>query len=73
MHREIALNLGRAKIAKIGHKNGLSSKSVNSFDSGAIFLHRSGQDLSRDVVVVSVYAFLEKVVCRYRFGYEAQK
>ena len=57
MHREITLNLGREKIAKMGHKSEDISESVNSFDSGAIFLPRSGQDLSRDVVVVSVYAF----------------
>ena len=33
------------------------SGSMNSFDSGAIFLGRSGQDLSRNTLIVSVYAF----------------
>ena len=40
-----------------GQKNEDISKSVSSIDSGAIFLPRLGQDLSRNVVVVSVYAF----------------
>ena len=38
-------------------KNEDISKSVNSIDSGAIFLVRLGHDLSRNVVVVSGYAF----------------
>ena len=37
-------------------KNEDISGSVNSFDFGAIFLPRLGQDLSRNEVVVSVYA-----------------
>ena len=51
MHREIALNLVREKIAKMGHKSGDISESVNSFDSGAIFPIRLGQDLSRNAFV----------------------
>ena len=38
------------------HKNEDISKSVSSIDSGAIFLPRSGQELSRNVGAVSVYA-----------------
>ena len=34
---------------------------MNSIDSGAIFPPRSGQDLSRNVVVVSVYALYKKL------------
>ena len=38
-------------------KNEDISKSVNSIEGGAIFLPRSGHDISRNVLVVSVYAF----------------
>ena len=38
-------------------KNEDFSESVNSFDTGAIFRPRSGHDLSRNVSVVSGYAF----------------
>ncbi len=38
-------------------KNEDISESVSSIDPGAIFLPRSGQELSRNVFVVSVYAF----------------
>ena len=41
-------------------KNVHSSKSVNSFDTGPFFLHSLDQDLSRNVFVVSVYAFQKK-------------
>ena len=41
---------------QIGPKNEDISKSVNSIDSGAIFLPPSGQDLSGNTPVVSVYA-----------------
>ena len=41
----------------MGPKNEDFSESLNSFDFGAIFLPRSGQDLSRNGFVVSVYAF----------------
>ena len=34
-----------------------SHKFVNSFDAGPIFLDSLGQELSRNVFVVSVYAF----------------
>ena len=37
---------------------------MNSFDLGAIFLPRSGQELSRNVGAVSVYAFLKKLYWR---------
>ena len=39
------------------YKNEDSSKSVSSFDFGAIFRPRLGQKLSRNGVVASVYAF----------------
>ena len=42
-------------------KNEGISESVNSIESGAIFLPRSGQELSRDVFVVLVYAFDKKL------------
>ena len=48
------------KSWQIGQKNEDISESVNSIDSGAIFRHRSGQELSRNVFVVSVYAFFKK-------------
>ena len=38
-------------------KNEDISKSVSSIDFGAIFLPRLGHDVSRNVLVVSVYAF----------------
>ena len=41
---------------ELGQKNEDFSESVNSIDSGAIFPSRSGEDLSRNVVVVLVYA-----------------
>ena len=37
---------------------------MNSFDFQAIFLPRPGQDLSKNVGPVSVYAFLKKLYCR---------
>ena len=45
------------KFQELGQKNEDMSKYVNSFDSGAIFRPSLGQDLSRHVVVVSIYAF----------------
>ena len=42
-------------------KNEDISESVSSIDSGAIFQPRSGQELSRNVFVVSVYAFEKKL------------
>ena len=44
----------------MGQKNEDISESVNSFDTGAIFLPPLGQDLSRNAFVVSVYAFEKK-------------
>ena len=41
---------------QLGQKNKDCSKSVNSFDTGAIFLPRLGHDLSRNTAGVSVYA-----------------
>ena len=42
-------------------KNDHSSKSVCSFDMGVIFVPSLGQELSRDALVVSVYAFGKKL------------
>ena len=49
------------------HKNEDISESVNSIHSGAIFLPRLGQDLSRNVPVVSVYALYKKLYGRISF------
>ena len=54
VHREIAFNLGREKIAKIGRKNDHSSKSVCSFDAGIIFPGRLRHDISRKSLGVSI-------------------
>ena len=54
---EIEFKMACQTSWQIAPKNEDISESVNSIDRGAIFLPRSGQDLSRDVVVVSVYAF----------------
>ena len=48
-------------------KNEDISTSVSSIDSGAIFLPRSGQELSRNVFVVSVYAFKKNLSWRTGF------
>ena len=55
--REIEFQYASQKVGKIDDKNEDLSKSVNSFDFGAIFLPRLGQDLSRNVGLMSVYAF----------------
>ena len=44
-------------MGKIVQKNKDIPESVNSIDAGAIFPPRSGHDLSRNVFVVSIYAF----------------
>ena len=48
-------------------KNEDISRSVNSFDTGPIYLGSLGQELSRNVFVVSVYAFEKKLYCRIGF------
>ena len=53
---EIDIKNACPKVVKLDHKNEDISESVNSIDSGAIFPSRSGQDLSRNAFVVSVYA-----------------
>ena len=45
------------KLGQMVQKNEDISESVNSLDTGAIFRPRSGHDLSRNVAVVSGYAF----------------
>ena len=45
-------------------KNEDFSKSVNSFQSGLILPPSSGKELSRNVCVVSVYAFQKKLPIR---------
>ena len=52
----------------MGQKNEDISESVNSFDTGPIFQPRPSQDLSRDVGVVSVYAFWTKLYWRIGSG-----
>ena len=53
---QIEIKKPRQKSWQIAPKNEDISKSVNSIHRGAIFLPRSGQDLSRNTFVVSVYA-----------------
>ena len=48
------------------------SESVNSFDTGAIFRPRSGHDLSRNVSVVSGYAFKKKINWRKGFLHDSE-
>ena len=48
-------------------KNEDISESVSSIDSGAIFQPRSGQELSRNAFVVSVYAFEKNLYTRIGF------
>ena len=54
VHRQIELNLVSEKIAKVDHKSEDISGSVSSIDSGAIFLTRLAQELSRNAFVVSI-------------------
>ena len=49
------------------HKNEDISESVNSIDSGTIFPSRLAHELSRNVSVVSVYAFGKKMSMRKGF------
>ena len=49
------------KVGKMDHKNPDFSESVNSFDLGVIFRTSLGQDLSRNVFVVSILSFWEKL------------
>ena len=51
----------------MGQKNEDFSESLNSFDFGAIFLPRSGQDLSRNAFVVSIL-FPERI-SYWRIGF----
>ena len=55
--REIVIKKACQKSWQIAPKNEDISKSVSSIEGGAIFLPRSGHDLSRNVLVVFVYAF----------------
>ena len=54
---EIQIKQACQKVGKMDQKNEDISRSLNSFDTGAIFPAGLGQDMSRDVVVVFVYAF----------------
>ena len=54
---EIEIKQACQKSWQLGRKNEDFSKSVSSFDTGAIFLPSLGQDLSRNRSVVSGYAF----------------
>ena len=54
---EIEFQHASQKVGKIDHKNEDFSKSVNSFHFGPIFPPRPGEDLSRNVGLMFVYAF----------------
>ena len=54
---EIEFQHASQKVGKIDDKNEDFSKSVSSFHSGPIFRPSSGEELSRNVFVVFVYAF----------------
>ena len=54
---EIELQHANQKVTKVDHKNADFSKSVNSFDTGPIFPARLGYQLSRNIGLVSIYAF----------------
>ena len=55
--REIEFQHASQKVGKIDDKNEDFSKSVNSFHSGPIFPDALGHDLSRNVGLMSIYAF----------------
>ena len=48
-------------MGKIDDENEDFSKSVNSFHSGPIYSDALGQDLSRNVGLMSIYAFQKKL------------
>ena len=54
---EIEIKWASQKSWQIAPKNKDFSESMNSFDIGAIFPPRSGQELSRNVGGMSGYAF----------------
>ena len=54
---EIVIKKASQNFQELGQKIEDISKSVNSIDTGAIFLPRLGHELSRNGLVVSVYAF----------------
>ena len=54
---EIVIKHACQKSWQIAPKNEDCSKSVNSFDSGAIFPPLLGHDLSRNAFVVSILSF----------------
>ena len=56
MAGEIEFKMACQKVIKIDHKKEHISESVNSIDSGAIFLPRLAYELSRNLPNVSVYA-----------------
>ena len=51
-------------MGKVHDENEDFSESVNSFHSGSIFAPKPGRDLSRNVFVVSVYAFEKNLPIR---------
>ena len=55
--REIQIKHASQKFQELGQKNEDCSRSVNSFDFGAIFPPSLGQDLCRNAFVMSIYAF----------------
>ena len=70
--REIQIKHASQEFQELGQKNEDCSKSVSSFDSGAIFRPSLGQDLSRNVFVVSIYAFEKNSYGRMCSGMSAK-
>ena len=60
------------KLGQMIQKNEDISESVSSFDTGAIFRPRSGHDLSRNVSVVSGYAFYKNSNWRKGFLHDSE-
>ena len=64
---EIEIKWASQKSWQLGRKNEDCSESVSSFDAGAIFRPRSGQDLSRNTFVVFVSASQKNLSWRICF------
>ena len=60
------------KLGQMVQKNEDISESVSLFDTGAIFRPRSGHDLSRNVSVVSGYAFYKNSNWRKDFLHDSK-
>ena len=69
---QVWFKMASQKSWQLGRENWDFSKSVSSIDSGAIFLPRSGQDLSRNVVVAFLYAFKKNLYCWIGLGHDPE-